>query len=183
MIDLLGLTAKLCAVPSVSREETALADDVAAWCQARGVTRPVVLGHSMGGKTAMVLALRRPDLVSAVIVVDIAPVAYRHDHHGLVQALREHGVAAVYGDPSHPLILAHAGLDGGRVFRSLLWWATGNHRVATRIAVLLACPCSMLLPYPINTATRTGNANDFRPRRTLSAHPDAVNRASTPCPE
>jgi len=73
----------------------ALADDVAAWCQARGVTRPVVLGHSMGGKTAMVLALRRPDLVSAVIVVDIAPVAYRHDHHGLVQALRALEIARI----------------------------------------------------------------------------------------
>ena len=37
-----------------------------------------VLGHSMGGKAAMVLALARPDLVRRLVVADIAPVAYGH---------------------------------------------------------------------------------------------------------
>ena len=38
---------------------------------------PVALvGHSLGGKVAMVLALRRPDLVERLCVVDVAPVAY-----------------------------------------------------------------------------------------------------------
>lgn len=36
----------------------------------------VVVGHSMGGKTAMCLALLRPDLVQRLAVVDISPVAY-----------------------------------------------------------------------------------------------------------
>lgn len=42
-----------------------------------------VLGHSMGGKAAMVLALTRPELVDKLIVADIAPVAYPHSlaHH------------------------------------------------------------------------------------------------------
>jgi pimeloyl-ACP methyl ester carboxylesterase len=37
-----------------------------------------LVGHSMGGKTAMVLALRRPELVERLCVVDVAPVAYEH---------------------------------------------------------------------------------------------------------
>src|SRR3954467_13935500 len=35
-----------------------------------------VVGHSMGGKVAMQLALRRPELLRALVVVDIAPVEY-----------------------------------------------------------------------------------------------------------
>ena len=38
-----------------------------------------LLGHSMGGKAAMQLALTRPDLIRRLIVADIAPVAYSHD--------------------------------------------------------------------------------------------------------
>jgi len=35
-----------------------------------------LIGHSMGGKVAMQLALRRPELLRALVVVDIAPVEY-----------------------------------------------------------------------------------------------------------
>jgi pimeloyl-ACP methyl ester carboxylesterase len=52
-----------------------MADLVAAELDSFG--EPVTLvGHSMGGKVAMTLALRRPDLVRALVVVDIAPVEY-----------------------------------------------------------------------------------------------------------
>ncbi|WP_394196122.1 alpha/beta fold hydrolase [Litoreibacter albidus] len=47
-----------------------------------------VLGHSMGGKTAMVLAATRPDLVHKLIVADIAPVGYSHTQMGPIEAMR-----------------------------------------------------------------------------------------------
>jgi len=47
-----------------------------------------VLGHSMGGKAAMVLALTRPEKVNRLIVADIAPVAYSHTHMGPIEAMR-----------------------------------------------------------------------------------------------
>ncbi|NCO22511.1 MAG: alpha/beta fold hydrolase [Rhodobacterales bacterium] len=47
-----------------------------------------VLGHSMGGKAAMVLALRHPDRVRRLIVADIAPVPYGHTQMHLVDAMR-----------------------------------------------------------------------------------------------
>ncbi|MDZ4310669.1 MAG: alpha/beta fold hydrolase [Cypionkella sp.] len=47
-----------------------------------------VLGHSMGGKAAMQLALTRPELVRKLVVADIAPVAYTHDQTQYIAAMR-----------------------------------------------------------------------------------------------
>ena len=46
-----------------------------------------LLGHSMGGKAAMQLALTRPDLIRRLVVADIAPVAYQHDQTRNAQAM------------------------------------------------------------------------------------------------
>ena len=46
-----------------------------------------VLGHSMGGKAAMVLALTHPEKVNRLVVADIAPVAYGHTQAHLVAAM------------------------------------------------------------------------------------------------
>ena len=54
-----------------------------------------VLGHSMGGKAAMVLALTRPDLVNRLIVADIAPVAYEHTQIHYIRAMKAVDLSAV----------------------------------------------------------------------------------------
>jgi pimeloyl-ACP methyl ester carboxylesterase len=51
----------------------ALASDVTRLVETRLGGRAAVLGHSMGGKAAMMLALERPELVERLVVVDIAP--------------------------------------------------------------------------------------------------------------
>ena len=54
-------------------------------------TGPVALvGHSMGGKVAMMLALRHPELVERLVVVDMSPVAYgsAREFVGYIEALR-----------------------------------------------------------------------------------------------
>jgi len=48
-----------------------------------------VLGHSMGGKAAMVLALAHQEKVRKLIVADIAPVAYSHTQTPLIDAMRD----------------------------------------------------------------------------------------------
>ncbi|MFO8126056.1 alpha/beta fold hydrolase [Yoonia sp.] len=53
------------------------------------ITQPTdVIGHSMGGKAAMVLALQRPELVNRLIVADIAPVSYTHSQMAPIAAMR-----------------------------------------------------------------------------------------------
>lgn len=47
-----------------------------------------VLGHSMGGKAAMALALMHPDRVRRLVVADIAPVAYDHDQLRHIRAMK-----------------------------------------------------------------------------------------------
>lgn len=54
-----------------------------------------VAGHSMGGKTAMVLALTRPDLIRKLAVMDIAPVAYSHSQTPLIDAMQAIDLSAV----------------------------------------------------------------------------------------
>ncbi|MEL7106674.1 MAG: alpha/beta fold hydrolase [Pseudomonadota bacterium] len=46
-----------------------------------------VIGHSMGGKAAMVLALTQPDRVKRLIVADMAPAAYTHTHAHFIEAM------------------------------------------------------------------------------------------------
>lgn len=47
-----------------------------------------VVGHSMGGKAAMTLALTRPELVRRLVVVDISPVRYAHTFAPYIKAMR-----------------------------------------------------------------------------------------------
>jgi esterase len=53
-----------------------MAADIANLVQRHHLTRAHVLGHSMGGKVAMQLALLHPELVDRLIIVDISPRAY-----------------------------------------------------------------------------------------------------------
>lgn len=72
-----------------------LAEDVRAALQASGQHRYALLGHSMGGKAAMVAALSHPEEVERLVVVDIAPVPYSPRHLGLVRAMRGLNLSAV----------------------------------------------------------------------------------------
>lgn len=67
-----------------------MARDVLETLGALGVASAVLIGHSMGGKVAMVAALEAPAAVSRLLVADIAPVAYDHAgfHGRYVAAMR-----------------------------------------------------------------------------------------------
>jgi len=72
-----------------------MAEDVRASLRTLGHRRFALLGHSMGGKVAMVAALRHGDAVERLVVADIAPLAYPPRHLRLVRALRGLDLAGV----------------------------------------------------------------------------------------
>jgi len=47
-----------------------------------------ILGHSMGGKLAMKLTRQNPERVNKLVVADIAPVAYSHSYHDIIEPVR-----------------------------------------------------------------------------------------------
>lgn len=73
----------------------AMARDVLDTLDGLGIERADILGHSMGGKAAMILALDHPERLHSLVVVDIAPVAYDHTQLPLVEAMMRLDLAAV----------------------------------------------------------------------------------------
>ncbi len=71
-----------------------LAADLAQVIEAHGGVADVV-GHSMGGKAAMALALLYPRRVARLVVADIAPVAYGHSQSHLIHAMRRVDLGAI----------------------------------------------------------------------------------------
>ncbi len=64
-----------------------LAQDLHDFCDENGIYGCSVIGHSMGGKTAMQFAIDYPDFVQRLIVVDIGPMAYAPGHQIIYEAL------------------------------------------------------------------------------------------------
>jgi pimeloyl-ACP methyl ester carboxylesterase len=66
---------------------TVMAQDVMRLLDSLGLGECRILGHSMGGKVAMTLAIRNPGLVARMLVADIAPVAYFHHYDDLIEPI------------------------------------------------------------------------------------------------
>lgn len=73
--------------PAMGYDE--MAADVVETAAALGALPAALLGHSMGGKVAMRLALTRPETVTRLVVADIAPVTYPPRLRGYVAAMQD----------------------------------------------------------------------------------------------
>jgi pimeloyl-ACP methyl ester carboxylesterase len=126
-----------------------IAADVAETLVAEGAVPADVLGHSMGGKVAMVLALTRPDLVARLVVADIAPVAYPPAFRPYAEAMlaldlrpgltrREAGAALAAAVPSagvRGFLLQNLQLGGERPA-----WRNGLAEIAAALPEIEAAP-------------------------------------------
>jgi esterase len=67
----------------------ALAEDLIEFMEDHQIRKPIVIGHSMGGKVAMKLALEYPKRIDKLIVIDISPRLYpaRQEHMEIIKAM------------------------------------------------------------------------------------------------
>ena len=65
----------------------AMAEDVIGYMDEQGLAQAALLGHSMGGKVAMQVALLAPERVERLVVADIAPVTYQPRHDAILEGL------------------------------------------------------------------------------------------------
>lgn len=90
-----------------SMDYPAMARDVLAYMDAQGLERAAILGHSMGGKAAMQVALLAPERVARLIVADIAPVTYQPRHDAILEGLASLDVATIETRQQADEALAH----------------------------------------------------------------------------
>lgn len=64
-----------------------MAAAIVAWCTEAGWSEVALVGHSLGGKVAMDIALHHPQFVKALVVADIAPIEYPAGHDDIFRAL------------------------------------------------------------------------------------------------
>jgi len=57
--------------------------------------QPILIGHSMGARTAMRLALTDPDSVRAVVSIDAVPASYTHNHGNLFDTMNKLDLSAI----------------------------------------------------------------------------------------
>jgi pimeloyl-ACP methyl ester carboxylesterase len=65
-----------------------MAADIAETMDSLAIPSALIAGHSMGGKTAMALALAHPARVQKLVVMDIAPLTYHHGYDAYIAAMR-----------------------------------------------------------------------------------------------
>jgi esterase len=135
-----------------------MATDVAETMSALGLDSAHLLGHSMGGKTAMLLALQQPQRVRSLIVVDIAPVPYVRGNDAVLHALEALDLAGIRNRTDADAQLAqHIGNKPVRDFllANLQRSADGTFQWRINLPVISAC-FAEVTGWPRSTAAYEG---------------------------
>lgn len=106
-----------------------LVDDLVKYIKDHKLKNVLLMGHSLGGKTAMELAVQYPALVQKLIVVDISPKAYPVHHNKIIEALQSIDLSELKSRAEADRKLAEYIIDAGvRQFllKSLYWVEKGQ---------------------------------------------------------
>ena len=165
-----------------------MAADIRDLIAAEALDRPVAIGHSMGGKVAMTLALLHPEAVAGLCVIDVAPAPYPLRQAGVVGALRDLDLARIGSRAEADAALSQAIPEAPvRAFlvRNLVA-AEGGYRWRINVAAIDACMAD-IAGFPVAPGERSydgpalflyGSESDY----VQSAHHAAI-RALFPAAE
>ena len=148
-----------------------MAIDLAALLEREGIDRAHLVGHSMGGKAAMWLALTAPERVGSLVVADVAPIAYATRHGALVQALAalplneiadrrdadSRLAAAIHSAPVRGYLLQNLAHDGAGGWR----WRLNLEVLAQSLEGILGFPEATGLQFPGATLFLYGSRSDY----------------------
>ena len=147
-----------------------MADDVAGFVEQRDLAPVTLLGHSLGGKVAMRLALTRSDLVARLVVVDVAPVTYRHSLVAYIEAMRavdlgrvarrtdvDHQLGKTIPDPVMRAFLLQNLVRSGQSYA----WRAHLDAIAQSLPELMRFPSSAGLAYPGPTLVIAGGRSNY----------------------
>lgn len=144
-----------------------MARDLAEVIEAEG--RPChLLGHSMGGKAAMTLALSRPELVDRLVVADIAPVTYSHSQQEFIDAMKAVDLSRVGRRSDAEAQLAELGV--GRALQSFFTqsldvaekrWRLNLEVLEAEMPKIMSFPEDLTTPFPGETLFLSGAESDY----------------------
>lgn len=116
-----------------------LSEDLKHYMDHYQIEKAIILGHSMGGKTAMNFACLYPERIEKLIIADIAPRVYPSHHHTILEALSSMDFKYIKNRNEAALHLStFISEEGVRQFllKNLYWEAPGKLALRMNIAVL-----------------------------------------------
>ena len=117
-----------------------LARDVKEYCDFHRLQGCVLLGHSMGGKTAMLAASLFPHVIEKLIVVDIAPKYYAPHHQQILEGLQALDEAQLSSrGEAEELLSEYVKEEGVRLFllKNLYWKSKGKLALRMNLEALV----------------------------------------------
>ena len=116
-----------------------MVNDLLQYLNHHGINQCVVLGHSMGGKTAMAFALQYPDRIQKLIIADIAPKYYAPHHQKILAGLSNLNLEEVSSRKAAAERLENyipEAVTRQFLLKNLYWVSEGKLGLRTNVAVL-----------------------------------------------
>lgn len=117
----------------------ALVKDLKNYCDQHDLNDIILLGHSMGGKTAMLFATEYPDLVSKLLIADISPRFYPVHHDAILNGLSALDFDALKSRGEADKVLSDYVSDFGTrqfLLKNLYWVEKGQLGLRMNLEVL-----------------------------------------------